>query len=460
MTQNNLNKKYVLVGLGGRSEMFQGVFLKSYRDSATLLAICDSNEGRLNIAYNKLKGANPDLVKYPSRDFETMVTRHKPDIVIVCSIDSTHDDYICRAMELGCDVITEKPMTIDEKKCQRILETCKKTGRHVRVTFNYRYSPSRSQIKELLMEGTIGTILSVTFQWLLDTAHGADYYRRWHRNKCNSGGLMVHKATHHFDLVNWWLSACPESVFARGRRAFYNQQQAARYGLDHYGRRCSQCPVTAKCNFFMDMTQVGSLKELYYDNEKYDGYIRDNCVFANDTSDIEDVMNLVVEYNTGALMSYSLNAFMPWEGYRVEFNGTKGRLEHFCQESSYINGDGTVQGAFIEDATVTRICPHFREPYTVNVRRGEGGHGGGDDVMLADIFGMPAPDPLLRCADHTQGAYSILVGIAANKSMAAGQPVYIKDLVTGLGDPKFPVMQTQDEKIEYITDVRREWIVP
>ena len=78
------------------------------------------------------------------------------------------------------------------------------------MTFNYRYSPPRTQVKDLLMSGVIGDILSVDFHWMLDTHHGADYFRRWHRNKQNSGGLMVHKATHHFDLVNWWLSSVPE----------------------------------------------------------------------------------------------------------------------------------------------------------------------------------------------------------------------------------------------------------
>jgi predicted dehydrogenase len=77
------------------------------------------------------------------------------------------------------------------------------------VTFNYRYSPFRSQVKELLMSGEIGDVLSVDFHWLLNTVHGADYFRRWHSNKAISGGLMVHKATHHFDLVNWWLSDMP-----------------------------------------------------------------------------------------------------------------------------------------------------------------------------------------------------------------------------------------------------------
>jgi predicted dehydrogenase len=89
-------------------------------------------------------------------------------------------------------------MTTDEKKAQNILDTQKRTGKKLRVTFNYRYAPGNTKIRELIMDGAIGDIFSVHFEWLLDIRHGADYYRRWHRNKHNSGGLLVHKSTHHF----------------------------------------------------------------------------------------------------------------------------------------------------------------------------------------------------------------------------------------------------------------------
>ena len=103
-----------------------------------------------------------------AQDFENMVKENRPDAVIVCTKDCMHDVYICKALEMGCDVITEKPMTTDEKKCQRIIDTVKKTGKKVRVTFNYRYSPPRTQIKKMLLDGIIGKVLSVEFQWLLD----------------------------------------------------------------------------------------------------------------------------------------------------------------------------------------------------------------------------------------------------------------------------------------------------
>lgn len=449
-------KTYVIVGTGGRSRLFREAVIDFHKDSSKLSAICDSNEGRLELAKNELKAKIGEVAGYPAEDFDKMLAEHKPDYVIVCTMDSTHDDYICRALRAGCDVITEKPMTTDEKRCQRIVDAVNQTKRSVRVTFNYRYSPYRSQVKELLMSGVIGSILSASFQWLLDTKHGADYFRRWHRNKANSGGLMVHKATHHFDLVNWWLSSTPKTVFAKGGRFLYTPRQADLRGLQGRTERCLDCPVAGKCNFYLNMREFATIKQLYLDNEKYDGYFRDRCIFS-DKIDIEDSMAVIVQYQSNAILSYNLNAFTPWEGYRVEFNGTKGRLEHYCQEASYINSGDTVEGAIEPEGTSIRIFPHFKTPYNVAVNKGGGSHGGGDVVMFNDIFGTPHPDPLKRAADYVQGAYSILTGIAANKSIASGKMIFVDELVTGLGDPGFPEMPDPNEQIRYISNAER-WV--
>eukprot|EP01031_Cornospumella_fuschlensis_P047705 gene47705-58443_t len=230
-------------------------------------------------------------------------------------------------MSAGCDVISEKPMTTTAEQCRRILETKQRTGRSVRINFNYRYSPPRTQIKELLMSGEIGDVLSVDFTWLLNTKHGADYFRRWHSDKANSGGLMVHKSTHHFDLVNWWLGAQPETVHAFGSRQFYTPVMAKRMGLQGAHQRCLTCTEKAKCSFYFDLAADNGLKELYLDNEKHDGYYRDQCVWRPEIN-IEDTMNVMVRYDNGAQLNYALSAYDAWEGYHIAFNGTKGRIEH------------------------------------------------------------------------------------------------------------------------------------
>lgn len=351
-------------------------------------------------------------------------------------------------MELGCDVVTEKPMTTDAEKCQRIIDTQKATGRQVRVTFNYRYAPFRTQVKELLMSGVIGDIKSVDFHWMLDTRHGADYFRRWHRNKRNSGGLLVHKATHHFDLINWWLSTIPETVYATGSRQFYTPETGNRYGFTKRSERCLDCANSVNCPYFMDLQADNIRKLLYLEQERYDGYFHDRCVFSPEI-DIEDNVQVVVNYRSGASMSYSLQAFMPWEGYTVAFNGSKGRLEHICMETSYTSGDGSVPGELIPQGTQISIHPHFQPAYDVRVDQGGGGHGGADPLLMADIFALERPaDPFFRAADHRSGAFSILTGIAANHSMEDGKPVRINSLVQGLEYPDYPPMPFSNEPID------------
>jgi hypothetical protein len=298
-----------------------------------------------------------------------------------------------------------------------------------------------------LMSGIIGDVLSVDFHWLLDTFHGADYFRRWHGNKANSGGLMVHKATHHFDLMNWWLSAVPMTVQANGKREFYTPQMAKRLGLSGPHERCHTCPEAKQCTFRMNMAGNARLKELYLDQEKYDGYFRDRCVFRPEI-DIEDTMNVMVKYDTGATLSYTLNAFNAWEGYTVAFNGTKGRIEHGAQEKISVSGDGSVPGALKPEGTYTKIFPLRAPAYSVDVWRGEGSHGGGDKAMLDDLFlPKPAADKYLRAADERAGALSILTGIAANHAMLTGKPVEIDDLVPNIRRPDYAKMPSSADPV-------------
>jgi predicted dehydrogenase len=447
-TSGPAKKRFAIVGTGGRHSMYRDAILGRFASTSELVGLCDLNIGRALLSQGKAKAKSGRLIPaYEAKDFDRMIGETKPDAVFVTTVDAFHDRYIVRAMELGCDAVTEKPMTNHEDKCRRILDTIRKTGRKLRVTFNYRYSPPRTQVMDLLMSGVIGDVLSVDFHWMLNTHHGADYFRRWHSRKEFSQGLQIHKATHHFDLVNWWLAAVPVSVFATGKREFYTPEMARRFGLLSHHERCRTCPEKTKCGFELDLAKNPSLKELYLDNEKYDGYFRDRCVFRPDI-DIEDTLNVLVTYDNKVTLCYSVNAFNSWEGYVIVFNGTKGRLEHKAEESVYLTADGSVPGALKADGTYIRIYP-LRDPgYSVEVWKGEGGHGGGDDVMLDDIFGAaPKPDQYRRNADHRSGAYGCLVGAAANRCFQTGRPVEIADLVPGIPYPDYPPMPNRSAPV-------------
>ena len=152
-----------------------------------------------------------------------MIEKTKPDLLMVTTVDGFHHEYIIKGLDRGIDVMTEKPMTTDETKCQAMLDAEKRNNRKIVVTFNYRYAPAHQQMKEILLSNEIGKIVSVDFSWYLDVIHGADYFRRWHRLRKNSGSLLVHKASHHFDLMNWWLGADPVEVSGYGGLQIYGK---------------------------------------------------------------------------------------------------------------------------------------------------------------------------------------------------------------------------------------------
>jgi predicted dehydrogenase len=335
-------------------------------------------------------------------------------------------------------VVTEKPMTTDADRARRILAAQRRTGRQVRVAFNYRYNPVHAAVRETLAAGEIGEVGSVHFEWLLDLRHGADYFRRWHREKAHSGGLMVHKATHHFDLVNWWLGTEPETVYAHGGLFFYGVEAGTRRGLARDYARAHGSPAAADDPFAVRMADSPLLSALYLDAESEDGYHRDQNVFGPGVT-IEDDMAVLVRYATGSTLTYHLTAYAPWEGYRIAFNGSEGRLELLVEESTWTrprvriqDGSAVLHGEAVGDTagrTELMLRRFWEPPRELKVQTEEGGHGGGDVRMLEDLFGEPVSDPLGRAADAVDGARSLVTGLAANRSFESGGPVRTRDLL-------------------------------
>ncbi|KAA6345445.1 putative oxidoreductase YteT [termite gut metagenome] len=402
--------RIAMIGTGSRGcGMWGADIVRDYSEQIEFVGLCDTNQGRVETAKRLIGVACPTYT-----DFEKMMKESKPDVLIVTTMDATHHQYIIRGMELGANIITEKPLTTDETKAQAIIDAEKKTGKTCRITFNYRYSPHRTKIWQLLRDGEIGDITSVDFHWYLDTSHGADYFRRWHRLVENSGSLWVHKASHHFDLLNWWIDSDPETVFALGQ-------------LNHYGKNgtlraenCRSCPHTKECKFYYNVLKDDYYKQLYVDNEQYDGYLRDGCVFKNDIN-IYDKMAASIRYANGVQVSYSLTAYSPYEGYRIAFNGTKGRIDAWIQESR------PVQDVNYDEIVLFK---NFSKREYIHIPFGTSGHGGGDQLLKDQIFLPNIDDPYKQCADMRDGVLSCLVGISARKSIASGLPVKIADMTS------------------------------
>lgn len=422
-------KRVALVGTGIRGITFWGKsVVENYSDIIEYVGICDINPGRLEFAKNYMGVNCPTFT-----NFDEMLAKTKPEMVIVTTVDATHHEFIIKALDQGIEVLTEKPMTTDETKCKAILDAEKRSGKKLIVGFNYRWGTLFSKYKELLVSQDIGKITSVDFHWYLNIYHGASYFRRWHGIKAKGGSLWVHKATHHFDLLNWWLDSDPVEVTAYGALEHYGRNNAFR------GANCRNCAYTKQCKFFYDIKGDQMSVNLYTNNEQYDGYVRDNCLWREEI-DIYDKMSAQIRYANDVVVNYSLTTYSPFEGHAIAFNGFNGRMDSWeglpwrekeRVSQAELHAKEMNQNLKEDDTAYDEIVKmkNFADYELIKVPKASGGHGGGDKRLHDKIFRNPAAaDPYKHAAGSRDGAMSILIGIAARKSIEEKRPVKISEL--------------------------------
>ncbi|WP_275983495.1 Gfo/Idh/MocA family protein [Paenibacillus hamazuiensis] len=421
-------KRYVICGVSTRANgMFIRPMLETFSAHCEIVGLLDADPGRFENCFRKFPTLKGLPVYFPGQ-FGQMLRETEPDVVIVAGADYTHADYIVQALEHHLEVISEKPMVTSGIDCRRVLDAQASSRGKLYVAFNYRYSPIHTRIKELILEGRVGRVTSIDLNWYLDTYHGASYFKRWNRKRSHSGGLSVHKSTHHFDLVSWWIGQKPVEAFAYGALNYFGPGGELNPAKED-GRFCGTCRVKTDCEYFMRWStrskeivpEDDHLTQIDVQPGSRTGYRADGCIFDSEI-DIEDTYAAAVKYDRGALLSYSVNFSLPYEGYRLAINGTKGRIETqevMTKRTSYSVPEQTIE-----------YFPLFGGKETIHVVPRPGGHGGGDPLILEDLFLGPDPRRSYEIlAGAEAGADSVLTGEAVWKSVQAGRPVRISDLL-------------------------------
>ena len=246
-------KRYAVCGVSARAiGMFIKPMVERFYHNSQLVGLLDIDPRRFEVCKEKIPQTQ-NVATYLPEQFEQMIEEQKPDVLVVVGVDRTHARYIVGGLEHDLDVITEKPMATTSEDCNAILAAEAKSKGRVIVTFNYRYAPIHSKIKELVLEDKVGRVTSVDLNWYIDTYHGASYFKRWNREREKSGGLSIHKCTHHFDLVNWWIGQKPVEVFAYGALNYYGSEGPYNpRKVD--GRHCGDCPDSTDCIYYMRWT--------------------------------------------------------------------------------------------------------------------------------------------------------------------------------------------------------------
>jgi len=406
-------KRYVLAGTGARGlEMFARPMLNGAHPRARLVAWYDINPLRMAAA-NRLTGS--DLPAYT--DFDRMIGEVRPDGIIVASRDDTHAGIVIRSLEKGLRVYAEKPLCISLEQIHAIREAARQSQGACFVTHNARYNPARHRIREVVQSGCIGEVQHIEFRLNLDRRHGADYFRRWHKEKAKSGGLLIHKASHHFDVINWLAGGLPQKLRAVGGVYFYGKAGPFR------GLRCHGCQHAPECEFHVDLQADAYRRELYFNAEREDGYLRDGCVF-DPSVDAEDYASVCYTYDNGVRVTYTLCAYATCEGNSTVVQGTRGRIEHETltplpcgpESEPWVKAVSTDFGRLmLFDRVGNRLETLSLPPPEAD------GHGGSDRRLRADFFDLDwdAPRPSAM-ATLDEAVQAVLVGLAANRSIARG----------------------------------------
>lgn len=414
-------RRVCIVGTGHRgTASFAEPILQDFAGRLELVGLFDTNPLRCQ-ACLKILGRD-DIPVFD--DFSAMLERQRPDAVVVASRDDTHAKYVLACLERNIDVYSEKPLCTTRRDCLAIRDAAVRSKAEGYVTHNMRFGTDMAQIKRLLLDGVIGEVLHMQFTETLDRVHGADYFRRWHRFFENTGSLLIHKSSHHFDLLNWFAGARPQSVAGQGRLAFYGKNGAFR------GKRCSECRHAKQCEFYKDVFASEFSRLLYKEAESFDGYFRDGCVF-DQAIDIPDTYAASINYQNKIVANYSLVAYAQYESMCIAIEGSKGRLEYdkyYGTSKAVEHKKAQMKGGAV-NAAEGEDYSRSMQVYTDNGNKVEyvpeikveGGHDGADPTMREAIFcGMPEGDPLGQRAALEEGIQAVLLGISVMDSINVG----------------------------------------
>lgn len=428
-------KRYVICGISGRGiSMWIKSMYAHFKQHAELVGMLDIDPLRFKICKEEVP-ETACVPEYMPEEFDRMIEETRPDAVIVACRDCFHAQYIIAALEKDLDVISEKPMTHNWEDAVKVCQAEKRSRGKIICTFNYRYYRRHVMVKELLLAGKVGKVTHIDLTWYIDIHHGASYFNRWNRMRENSGSLSIHKACHHFDLVNWYLDFPePRKVHAFGELNHFGANGPFNPSRKD-GRHCRDCAEREDCAYksrWETRSMVSSLKNADEHMQNFSEskmlytpslYRPDKCIFDSEI-DIHDTLIANVRYNNGALLNYSANFSTPYEGYHLAINGTHGRIEsYFCA------GLGSTSFPPVQENYID-CYPIFGSRERYYLRPWQDGEGGGNIIIQEDVFLGPRKNRKYDIlANSRDGLYAVAIGDAVYKSIAGDQVIDLHDVV-------------------------------
>ncbi len=319
-----------LVGAGCRGKDVYAAITYKEKLNADFVAVVDPvEEKRLEMVQRF--GMKKDMAFEHEEDF---FSKGKVcDGVVIATQDKDHYRQCMKALDLGYDIVLEKPISNNLKEVLEIEAKAKASGCKIIVCHVLRYHNMWNKIKKVLDSGQLGKVISIQHNENVGHYHMSHSFVRgeW-RDSETSGPIMLTKTCHDFDILYWLVGSPCKSVASFGGIGFFNREHAPAGA----GERCLECKVAERCKYnAMDVyTHEGGYTPQIFTNNKYTreaieaGLQTTNygqCVFKAGNT-VCDHQSTILEFENGVSCTFNLNAFTRESSRTIKIMCEKGTI--------------------------------------------------------------------------------------------------------------------------------------
>lgn len=388
--------KIGIIGAGMRTMFLMNEILK--RDELEVVAVSDISQHSMDQICSRY---DKEWDKY--LNYKDLLAREDIEAVIIVSPDYTHEEQAIAAFEAGKHVFLEKPIATTLEGGQKVLEARDKSGKTLLIGFVLRYNKAYKKMKELIASGIIGELKT---GWVLHSVGaGSDwYFHDWHGIMENTGGLLLQKGSHDFDIINWVVDSKIKKMAAFGSQDFFG-------GNKPNDLVCQNCEDKNKCSEAIQDKIISWKRPDGNQTEVLYNQWRNQCAYREEV-DVLDNHQVILEYENGVKVSYLECHYTPDDNREYIFIGTKGKLK-----LDDANDLITVQ---LRNSMYDR-----KEKITYENLQSSEGHGGGDKYILDD-FVQALRTGVQPNAGGEAGYLAIEAGLEAHRAIRDGEVINIR----------------------------------
>lgn len=412
-----------LLGAGSRGMFAYGTYALKRPNEIKFVAVAEPDETKRKMfaeAHNI-----PEEMQFTSWS-ELLEKPKLADALLICTQDREHFDPTMKALDLGYDILLEKPMSPDPYESLAMAEKAAEKEQVLTICHVLRYSTFFKKLKEIIEDKeNIGDIMTIEWTENVGYYHQAHSFVRgnW-RNSDESSSMLLQKCCHDMDLIQWLLEEDCKKVSSFGSLSYFKEA----YAPEGAGDRCIDCAIEHECPY-------SALKWYYNDKQEWPvntveptGDLKKRlkaieegrygvCVYKSDNNVVDhQVVNL--EFENGATVAFTMSAFTKEQGRTFQIGTTK---------------------AEITGSTLTneiKVRYYTGEEIIIHPEQVSGGHGGADTLIMKEFIQQVKDKTYESKTSAMESAKSHLIVFAAEEARLNNKVVLMDEYINSLRNQK------------------------